>query len=115
VNVDVVENTAQAARDSADPIVLSITVFVLAIIVGYHVVWNVTPALHTPLMSVTNAVNSSIIIDALIQISSSNTLLMSVSCIWRPYHQYQQPGGLRSHTTHVGNVQKIRATSWAKD
>jgi len=66
VNVDVVENTAQAARDSADPIVLSITVFVLAIIVCYHVVWNVTPALHTPLMSVTNAISSIIIVGALL-------------------------------------------------
>ena len=66
MNVDVVENTAQAARDSADPIVLSITVFVLAIIVGYHVVWNVTPALHTPLMSVTNAISSIIIVGALL-------------------------------------------------
>jgi NAD(P) transhydrogenase subunit alpha len=38
-----------------DPIVINLIVFVLAIFVGYHVVWNVTPALHTPLMSVTNA------------------------------------------------------------
>ena len=41
---------------AVDPIIINLTVFVLAIFVGYHVVWNVTPALHTPLMSVTNAI-----------------------------------------------------------
>ena len=55
------------------------TVFVLACFVGYMVIWNVSASLHTPLMSVTNAVSSIIIIGALIQISSSNTLLMSVA------------------------------------
>ena len=44
----------------------NITIFVLAIFVGYHVVWNVTPALHTPLMSVTNAISSVIIVGAII-------------------------------------------------
>ena len=43
---------------AVDPIVTNLMVFVLAIFVGYHVVWNVTPALHTPLMSVTNAISS---------------------------------------------------------
>jgi NAD(P) transhydrogenase subunit alpha len=51
------------------------TVFVLACFIGYMVVWNVTSSLHTPLMSVTNAVSSIIIIGALIQISSDNLLL----------------------------------------
>ena len=54
---------------AVDPIVTNLTVFVLAIFVGYHVVWNVTPALHTPLMSVTNAISSIIIIGALVQIA----------------------------------------------
>ena len=45
---------------------LMLTVFVLAIFVGYYVVWNVTPALHSPLMSVTNAISSVIIVGALI-------------------------------------------------
>ncbi|MEO8331147.1 MAG: proton-translocating transhydrogenase family protein [Gallionella sp.] len=49
-----------------DPVVLNLTVFVLAIFVGYHVVWNVTPALHTPLMSVTNAVSGIIIVGAML-------------------------------------------------
>ena len=44
----------------------NISIFVLAIFVGYHVVWNVTPALHTPLMSVTNAISSVIIVGAII-------------------------------------------------
>jgi NAD(P) transhydrogenase subunit alpha len=55
------------------------TVFVLACFVGYMVIWNVTPALHTPLMSVTNAISSIIIIGALIQVSSPNTLLAGVA------------------------------------
>jgi NAD(P) transhydrogenase subunit alpha len=49
-----------------DPFVLNLTVFVLAIFVGYHVVWNVTPALHTPLMSVTNAISGIIIVGAML-------------------------------------------------
>ena len=49
-----------------DPIITNLTVFVLAIFVGYHVVWGVTPALHTPLMSVTNAISSVIIVGAII-------------------------------------------------
>ena len=52
------------------------TVFVLACFVGYMVIWNVTPALHTPLMSVTNAISSIIIIGALLQISSGETWIM---------------------------------------
>ncbi|OZG69895.1 NAD(P) transhydrogenase subunit alpha [Hahella sp. CCB-MM4] len=52
------------------------TVFLLACIVGYHVVWSVTHALHTPLMSVTNAISGIIVVGALLQISSSSTLVM---------------------------------------
>jgi NAD(P) transhydrogenase subunit alpha len=55
------------------------TVFVLACFVGYMVIWNVTPALHTPLMSVTNAISSIIIIGALIQISSANEVIMWIA------------------------------------
>ncbi len=50
----------------ADPLVWELSIFVLAIFVGYYVVWSVTPALHTPLMSVTNAISSVIIVGALI-------------------------------------------------
>jgi len=55
------------------------TVFVLACIVGYMVIWNVTPALHTPLMSVTNAISSIIVIGALLQISSDIDLVKWVA------------------------------------
>jgi len=55
------------------------TVFVLACFVGYMVIWNVRPALHTPLMSVTNAISSIIVIGALLQISSTNSLIMWIA------------------------------------
>lgn len=51
-----------------DPFVFGITVFVLACFVGYYVVWKVTPALHTPLMAVTNAISSIIIVGAIIAV-----------------------------------------------
>jgi NAD(P) transhydrogenase subunit alpha len=54
-------------------------VFVLACFIGYMVIWNVTPALHTPLMSVTNAISSIIIIGALLQISSTETWIMWIA------------------------------------
>jgi NAD(P) transhydrogenase subunit alpha len=57
------------------------TVFVLACFVGYMVIWNVTPALHTPLMSVTNAISSIIIIGALMQVSSSNDTIVWVAAL----------------------------------
>lgn len=52
--------------DHASPFVMQLTVFVLACFVGYYVVWKVTPALHSPLMGVTNAISSVIIVGALI-------------------------------------------------
>jgi NAD(P) transhydrogenase subunit alpha len=52
--------------DAVSPIVVNLIIFVLAIYVGYHVVWNVTPALHTPLMSVTNAISAIIIVGAML-------------------------------------------------
>ncbi len=51
---------------ATDPIVVNLIVFVLAIFVGYHVVWTVTPALHTPLMSVTNAISGIILVGAML-------------------------------------------------
>jgi NAD(P) transhydrogenase subunit alpha len=51
---------------TVDPTIINLVVFVLAIFVGYHVIWNVTPALHTPLMSVTNAISSVIIVGAIL-------------------------------------------------
>ena len=55
-----------------DPFIFRLSIFILSIFVGYYVVWSVTPSLHTPLMSVTNAVSSIIIIGALTQISSDD-------------------------------------------
>ena len=57
---------AQPVAQTETPFVFELTVFVLAVFVGYYVVWRVTPALHSPLMSVTNAVSSVIIVGALI-------------------------------------------------
>ena len=48
------------------PLVINLIIFVLSVYVGYHVVWNVTPALHTPLMSVTNAISAIIIVGAML-------------------------------------------------
>jgi len=52
-----------------DPFIFRLSIFVLACYVGYYVVWSVTPALHTPLMSVTNAISSVIVVGALIAVS----------------------------------------------
>jgi NAD(P) transhydrogenase subunit alpha len=60
---------ASAATGGAvDPFVFRFSIFVLAIFVGYYVVWSVTPALHTPLMSVTNAISSVIVVGALLAV-----------------------------------------------
>jgi NAD(P) transhydrogenase subunit alpha len=57
-----------ASGGLVDPFVFRLTIFVLAIFVGYYVVWSVTPALHTPLMSVTNAISSVIVVGALLAV-----------------------------------------------
>ncbi|TIW56720.1 MAG: NAD(P) transhydrogenase subunit alpha, partial [Mesorhizobium sp.] len=54
-----------------DPFVFRFAIFVLAIFVGYYVVWSVTPALHTPLMAVTNAISSVIVVGALLAVGIS--------------------------------------------
>ena len=58
---------AEAAQ--IDPFIFRVSIFVLAIFVGYYVVWSVTPALHTPLMSVTNAISSVIVVGALLAVA----------------------------------------------
>ena len=60
--------------DNVDPFIINLIVFTLAIFVGYFVVWAVTPALHTPLMSVTNAISGIIIIGSLTLILLDNEL-----------------------------------------
>ncbi len=68
---------AGGAGEKADPFFFELAVFVMAIFVGYYVVWSVTPALHTPLMSVTNAISSVIVVGALlaigIEVTSTDT------------------------------------------
>jgi H+-translocating NAD(P) transhydrogenase subunit alpha len=58
----------EAASDAVNPFVFRLSIFVLAVFVGYYVVWSVTPALHTPLMSVTNAISSVIVVGALLAV-----------------------------------------------
>ena len=59
---------AMHAASAIDPFVLQFSMFVMAVFVGYYVVWSVTPALHTPLMSVTNAISSVIVVGALLAV-----------------------------------------------
>ena len=58
--------------EAIDPFIFRLAIFILSIFVGYYVVWSVTPALHTPLMSVTNAISSVIIVGALIAVAVSS-------------------------------------------
>ena len=57
-----------ATGGAVDPFIFQLAIFVLAVFVGYYVVWSVTPALHTPLMSVTNAISSVIVVGALLAV-----------------------------------------------
>ena len=65
----------QAVPDAVavDPFVFQFSIFVMAVFVGYYVVWSVTPALHTPLMSVTNAISSVIVVGALLAVGVALT------------------------------------------
>ena len=63
---------ASTGAEQPDGLVFRLAIFVLAIFVGYYVVWSVTPALHTPLMAVTNAISSVIIVGALIAAAAGN-------------------------------------------
>ena len=60
-----------------DPFIIDLTIFILAIFVGYFVIWSVTPALHTPLMSVTNAISGIIIIGAIISLGFSSNFTIA--------------------------------------
>jgi H+-translocating NAD(P) transhydrogenase subunit alpha len=62
-----------ATGGAIDPFIFQFAIFVLAIFVGYYVVWSVTPALHTPLMSVTNAISSVIVVGALLAVGISSS------------------------------------------
>jgi NAD(P) transhydrogenase subunit alpha len=73
VQLDIIATATGAAAQAAtagevDAFVFRLSIFVLAVFVGYYVVWSVTPALHTPLMSVTNAISSVIVVGALLAV-----------------------------------------------
>ena len=66
-----------------DPFIFRLSIFILSIFIGYYVVWSVTPSLHTPLMSVTNAISSVIIVGAIIAaLSDNNEIIFSASSIY---------------------------------
>ena len=75
-----------------DPFIFRLSIFILSIFIGYYVVWSVTPSLHTPLMSVTNAISSVIIVGAIIAALSGNERSeerrVGKECRsrWSPYH-----------------------------
>ena len=77
------EGAAEATGAAAgiDPFVFRLAIFVLAIFVGYYVVWAVTPALHTPLMSVTNAISSVIVVGALLAVGAGAALSGSTAAL----------------------------------
>lgn len=71
------ENIAAAT----DPFIFRLSIFVLAVFVGYYVVWSVTPALHTPLMSVTNAISGVVVVGAILQSATTNVTVLVLSTI----------------------------------
>ena len=86
---DVIAAAAHAAIGGAiDPFTFRLAIFVLAIFVGYFVVWSVTPALHTPLMSVTNAISSVIVVGALLAVGV----------------QLAADGGMGRYGDHIGGL-----------
>ena len=62
-----------------DPFIFRLSIFILSIFVGYYVVWSVTPSLHTPLMSVTNAISSVIIVGAIIAALAKTEIIFNLS------------------------------------
>ena len=68
--ISIASQSAEQNINGVDPLVFAITIFTLACFVGYYVVWKVTPSLHTPLMSITNAISGIIILGAMIASSS---------------------------------------------
>ena len=63
---------------TAEPFLYLLTIFLLACFVGYHVVWNVTPALHSPLMGVTNAISSVIVVGAILAAGTADTVVARI-------------------------------------
>ena len=68
-----------------DPFIFRLSIFILSIFVGYYVVWSVTPSLHTPLMSVTNAISSVIIVGAIIaalSVANDESYFIFIKYLW---------------------------------
>ena len=93
--------------EAIDPGIYDLIIFVLAVFVGYYVVWSVTPALHTPLMSVTNAISSVIIVGALIATGAGG-----VGGVLRLPRRHARLGEhlrrLRGHRADARHVQEAR-------
>ena len=82
---EIIKNTLLKGRIimEIDPFIFRFSIFILAIFVGYYVVWSVTPSLHTPLMSVTNAISSVIIVGAIIAaLAGSSENIFEISSIF---------------------------------
>jgi proton-translocating NAD(P)+ transhydrogenase subunit alpha len=85
---DEIAQTAAAAAShglaggAIDPLVFRLAIFALAVFVGYYVVWSVTPALHTPLMSVTNAISSVIVVGALLSVGVEQSSVSDTGAGW---------------------------------
>ena len=94
-----------------DPFIFRLSIFILSIFIGYYVVWSVTPSLHTPLMSVTNAISSVIIVGAIIAaLSGSSESVFSTSSIFGfiaiVLAAINIFGGFFSNTKNASNVQE---------
>ena len=93
-----------------DPFVFRLSIFVLAIFVGYFVVWGVTPALHTPLMAVTNAISSVIVVGALVAVAvpviSDASWLSKILGVCARDGEREHLRRLPGHRPHAGDVQE---------
>ena len=92
-----------------DPFIFRLSIFILSIFVGYYVVWSVTPSLHTPLMSVTNAISSVIIVGAIIAaLAGSSEKIFEISNIFgflcHTFSSSKYFWWFSSYSTNVANV-----------
>ena len=94
--------------DIVSPTITNLIIFVLAIYVGYHVVWTVTPALHTPLMAVTNAISAIVIVGAMLAAALTETTLSQehVRRAGRGARSREYFWWIPCHPAHAGNVQE---------
>ena len=88
------------------PAVINLIIFVLAIYVGYHVVWTVTPALHTPLMAQTNAISGIILVGSLLQIGSNNLVVTIIAVVAATFASINIFGGFSVASRMLAMFQK---------